>query len=123
MFESTVKLDFDAAHYHRNYEGKCAQLHGHRWSVAVTVQAPALTEQGFVVDFVLLKGLLRQHVLDRLDHTCINDVPPFDVIEPSAENLAYTIYQWLAPAFEGSPARLSQVQVWESPESWTIYRP
>ncbi len=62
-------------------------------------------------------------VLDRLDHTCINDVPPFDVIEPSAENLAYTIYQWLAPAFEGSPARLSQVQVWESPESWTIYRP
>src|SRR5574341_2503071 len=101
MFESTVKLDFDAAHFHRNYEGKCANLTGHRWSVAVSVQAATLTDPGFVLDFALLKSVLREHVIDRLDHTCINDVPPFDAEEPSAEQLAVTIYRWLEPHLRG----------------------
>ena len=123
MFESTVKLHFDAAHFHRNYEGKCANLHGHRWSVAVSVQAESLTDQGFVLDFAVLKDLLRGQVIERLDHTCINDVPPFDVEEPSAEQLAVTIYRWLLPHLPTGPARLTQVQVWEAPEQWAVYRP
>jgi 6-pyruvoyltetrahydropterin/6-carboxytetrahydropterin synthase len=62
-------------------------------------------------------------ILDRFDHTCLNDDPPFDKINPSAENIARTIYDALKPAIAGTTAILDCTEVYESPDSWVTYRP
>ena len=58
-----------------------------------------------------------------LGYTCLNDVTPFDKINPSSENIAATIYGDLQPRLAGAPVSLSCVEVWESPESWVAYSP
>jgi 6-pyruvoyltetrahydropterin/6-carboxytetrahydropterin synthase len=140
MYEISVEKHFDAAHYLRDYKGKCENLHGHRYTIIVKVSAEKLNDIGIAYDFADLKRHLND-ILARYDHTCLNDVPPFDKINPSAENIASTIYAELkkslgaardkklgkeveAPfdAVQGKPA-LSAVEVWESPEQGVAFRP
>ena len=118
----SVEQDFDAAHYLRGYRGKCEAMHGHRFRVAVTVRASALDEIGLAYDFTELKQHLRD-ILARFDHTCLNDVPPFDEINPSSENIAATIYQELKARLESAPVQLTAIEVWESPQNHITYCP
>ena len=120
MFEVSVQEHFDAAHYLRGYRGKCENLHGHRFQVMVTVRAAEVDQIGLAYDFVELKRHLRE-ILERLDHTCLNDVPPFDRINPSSENIAATIYNELEKRLTG--ISISGVQVCESPEACVTYLP
>ncbi|MCX8126254.1 MAG: 6-carboxytetrahydropterin synthase QueD [Dehalococcoidia bacterium] len=122
MYAVSVERDFDAAHYLRGYGGKCEALHGHRFRVIVTVTGRRLNKAGIVYDFTELKRQL-DPVLARLDHKCLNEVPPFDRINPSSENLARTIYRWLRPSVSGAGVRLASVEVWESPQSRAVYSP
>lgn len=122
MYQLFVEEHFDAAHYLRNYHGKCENLHGHRFKVVARLEATKLEENGLAYDFARLKRHLRE-VLARFDHACLNDVPPFDRIEPSCENIAASIYGQLQPRFSGSPVTLGCVEVWESPTSGVAYRP
>ncbi len=92
MFEVTVEDTFAAGHYLRNYKGKCENPHGHNYKVQVTLQAATLDHAGLLLDFKDLKQVMK-HVIDRLDHQMINEVPPFTEINPSAENLAQYFYQ------------------------------
>jgi 6-pyruvoyltetrahydropterin/6-carboxytetrahydropterin synthase len=117
-----VEQDFDAAHYLRGYRGKCEAMHGHRFRVAVTVKASALDEIGLAYDFTGLKQHLRD-ILARFDHTCLNDVPPFDEINPSSENIAATIHQELKARLEGAQVKLTATEVWESPQNHITYCP
>lgn len=87
MFEITVDAGFSSGHYLRNYHGKCENPHGHNYRVLVTLAGEELDASGLLVDFKLVKALLRP-VVDYLDHRMINDLPPFTEINPSAENLA-----------------------------------
>jgi 6-pyruvoyltetrahydropterin/6-carboxytetrahydropterin synthase len=73
-------------------------------------------------DFVALKHHLAS-ILSRFDHTLLNDVPPFNKINPSSENIAATIYDELQPKLAGAPVTLHGVEVWESPESGVLYTP
>ncbi len=122
MYQLDVEQHFDAAHFLRGYQGKCEALHGHRFRVAIRVKAPGVDEIGIAYDFVLLKQHLAG-ILSRFDHTCLNDVPPFDKINPSSENIAATIYNELKPKLAGTPVTLSGVEVWESPQSGVTYSP
>lgn len=122
MYQLFVEEHFDAAHYLRNYHGKCENLHGHRFKVIARLEATKLEENGLAYDFAQLKRQLRE-VLAQFDHACLNDVPPFDKIEPSCENIAATIYGKLQPYFSGSPVTLACVEAWESPTSGVAYRP
>jgi preQ(0) biosynthesis protein QueD len=122
MYQLFVEEHFDAAHRLRSYHGKCENLHGHRFKVVARVEATKLDETGLAYDFAKLKQYLRE-ALAQFDHACLNDVPPFDEIEPSCENLAATIYSELQPYFVGSPVKLACVEVWESPTSGVAYRP
>ncbi len=122
MYVISVEQHFDAAHFLRGYEGKCEQLHGHRFRAAVRVSAPALDDTGMAYDFALLKKHLGE-VLSRYDHTCLNEVRPFDEINPSSENIARTIYAELAEKLAAAPVKLAGVDVWESPESRATYTP
>ena len=122
MYEVSVKQHFDAAHYLRGYQGKCEALHGHRYQVVAKVKTSQVDEIGLAYDFTVLKQYLAD-ILSRFDHTCLNDVPPFDKINPSSENIASTIYNELEPRLDGTPVSLSCVEVWESPDSWVAYSP
>jgi 6-pyruvoyltetrahydropterin/6-carboxytetrahydropterin synthase len=122
MYEVSVEKHFDAAHYLRNYQGKCEALHGHRYQVVVRVKAEKVNEIGLAYDFTVLKRHL-DDILSRFDHTCLNDVPPFDKINPSSENIASTIYDELELKLTEATVSLCRVEVWESPDSWVSYSP
>jgi 6-pyruvoyltetrahydropterin/6-carboxytetrahydropterin synthase len=121
MYQISVEEHFDAAHALRGYKGKCEALHGHRFRVVVKVTASQVDDIGLAYDFAELKIKLRA-ILKRFDHTCLNNVPPFDKINPSSENIASTVYEEMKPELTGTPVSLSCVEVWESPESGVEYR-
>ncbi len=91
MFEVTVDDSFAAGHYLRNYKGKCENPHGHNYKIRVTIAGNELDKAGLLLDFKDLRDVMR-HVIERLDHRMINDIDPFTVINPSAENLAKYFY-------------------------------
>ena len=120
MFEISVRKHFDAAHYLREYNGKCEELHGHRFEVVVSLKSDKLNEIGLAYDFTELKRLLGE-ILDKYDHTCINEVEPFDKLNASSENIAVCIYEQLKEKLEEFSPALSSVQVWESPNSCVTF--
>jgi 6-pyruvoyltetrahydropterin/6-carboxytetrahydropterin synthase len=122
MYEVSIEKHFDAAHYLRDYQGKCESLHGHRYRVIAKVKASQVNEIGLAYDFTVLKQHLAD-ILVKFDHTCLNDVPPFDKINPSSENIASIVYDELKPKMAGDPVSISCIEVWESPDSWVAYSP
>ncbi|HUV56370.1 MAG TPA: 6-carboxytetrahydropterin synthase QueD [Dehalococcoidales bacterium] len=122
MYQVSVEQHFDAAHFLRGYHGKCEALHGHRFRVVVKVTASQVDDIGMAYDFVELKRHLRD-IVSRFDHSCLNDVPPFDRINPSSENIATTICNELHTKLTGAPVSISSVEVWESPQSGVAYTP
>jgi 6-pyruvoyltetrahydropterin/6-carboxytetrahydropterin synthase len=91
MFEVTVEDSFAAGHYLRNYKGKCENPHGHNYKIRVTLAGAELDKAGLLLDFKDLREVMK-HVIERLDHQMINEIEPFTVINPSAENLAKYFY-------------------------------
>ena len=92
MFEVTVQAGFSSGHYLRNYHGKCENPHGHNYRVLVTLVGAELDEAGLLLDFKLLKQVLRPTV-EYLDHQMINELEPFNTLNPSAENLARYFFE------------------------------
>jgi 6-pyruvoyltetrahydropterin/6-carboxytetrahydropterin synthase len=122
MYEIMVERHFDAAHYLREYKGKCENLHGHRFKVVARVKTPTLDGSGLAYDFAELKKHL-DDVLACYDHSCVNDIPPFDRLNASSENIAATIYAELKEKLSGAAVTLSCIEVWESPVTAVSYRP
>jgi 6-pyruvoyltetrahydropterin/6-carboxytetrahydropterin synthase len=123
MFEVTVEQTFAAGHALRNYRGKCENVHGHNYRVRVTVQGNQLDDTGLLVDFLDVNRLISGTV-EYLDHQFINDLPPFDQLNPSAENLAKYFYEKVSCGLKSEvAARVSEVQVWETDVSSAVYRP
>lgn len=121
MYDLMIRGHFDAAHALIGYPGECCNLHGHTWDVEVVVRGSALDDVGIVYDFKTLKDDLGA-VLDPLDHAYLNDVPPFDTQNPTAENLSRHIYERLQERV-GEQVRVIEVAVWESPVAKITYRP
>jgi 6-pyruvoyltetrahydropterin/6-carboxytetrahydropterin synthase len=123
MFEVSVEETFAAGHALRNYKGKCENVHGHNYRVQVTFRGPALDSIGLLVDFVAVKKLM-QTVVDRLDHRFLNDLAPFDVLNPSAENMAKYFYDEISGGLgQSPPVKLGQVRVWETDTTSATYLP
>lgn len=97
-----VRDQFSAAHALRCYQGKCENLHGHNFKVEIEVEGTNLDEAGMLLDFGILKHRLRQ-ILAKLDHRILNEIHPFDTINPSSENLAHHIYTEFAPFLANEP--------------------
>jgi 6-pyruvoyltetrahydropterin/6-carboxytetrahydropterin synthase len=124
MFEVSVDADFAAAHSLRGYQGKCESLHGHNYRVRLVVSGEQLDKIGLLQDFTVLKKALRS-VANHLDHKHLNDLPPFDTVNPSAENLARYIYDETAKLLAGqmNGAAIASVTVWETETASATYRP
>jgi 6-pyruvoyltetrahydropterin/6-carboxytetrahydropterin synthase len=126
MFEVTVEQTFAAGHALREYKGKCENVHGHNYRVQVTVEGEQLNRIGLLVDFVEVKRAVRE-VVEFFDHQFINDLDPFTVLNPSAENMAKYFYDEVTRRLSidngTAPVRVSQVKLWETDTSIAVYRP
>ncbi|MDD2967896.1 MAG: 6-carboxytetrahydropterin synthase QueD [Desulfovibrionaceae bacterium] len=121
-WQLTVRSEFSAAHALRHYQGKCENLHGHNFGVEVTVEGQELEPKTeMLVDFKVLKTALKT-VLEQLDHHVLNETPPFDVQNPSSENLSRYIWQHMASLLQGLPVRLHSVTVSEKGAQSATYR-
>ncbi len=122
MFEVTVEYTFASGHALRGYKGKCENVHGHNYKLQVTVEGERLNSIGLLMDFVELRAAIRS-LAERLDHRFLNDLAPFDRINPSAENLALYFGQELEGKIAAQGLRLQAVKVWESDTTSATYRP
>jgi 6-pyruvoyltetrahydropterin/6-carboxytetrahydropterin synthase len=124
MFEVTVEAGFSSGHYLRNYRGKCENPHGHNYKVFITLQGQDLDEAGLLLDFKLLKQVMRP-VVEYLDHQMINDLEPFNAeLNPSAENLARYFYQGTARQLHDMTAgrvRIKDCTLYETDTSFARY--
>jgi len=112
MYEVTVKTGFAAAHQLRLYDGKYENLHGHNWTAQVTVEADELDPIGVGIDFVKLKAMVEKN-LSELDYHNINEVPPFDEQNPSAENIARWLFLKLKVGVNTNSTRIKRVEIFE----------
>jgi 6-pyruvoyltetrahydropterin/6-carboxytetrahydropterin synthase len=112
MYDVTVKTGFAAAHQLRLYDGKYENLHGHNWTAQVTVEADELDPIGVGIDFVKLKAMVEKN-LSELDYHNINDVPPFDEQNPSAENIARWLFFKLKGELNSNSTRVKRVEICE----------
>jgi 6-pyruvoyltetrahydropterin/6-carboxytetrahydropterin synthase len=122
MFEITVEETFAAGYALRNYRGRCENVHGHNYRVEVTLAGPELDAIGLLVDFSEIKKVMHA-VVDRMDHQFLNDLPPFDVLNPSAENMARYICEQIGGQLPPGPARVTAVKLWETDTASATYRP
>ncbi|WP_038057933.1 6-carboxytetrahydropterin synthase QueD [Thermodesulfobacterium hydrogeniphilum] len=121
MFRLKVKDYFSAAHFLKNYGGLCENLHGHNWKVELIVEGSQLNEADLLIDFKVLKKILKE-VLDELDHILINDHPYFFKVNPSSERLAEFIFKKAQEKLKKHPnIKVKEVRVYETENSCAIY--
>ena len=118
----TLKIvtDFASAHTLRGYPGACSRMHGHNWKVEVEVLATTLDEVGMGVDFKTIKKSTRQ-VTDELDHRYINEIIPFDEINPTAENIAAYVYKGVSELINNDRVQVKSVTLWETERACVKY--
>jgi 6-pyruvoyltetrahydropterin/6-carboxytetrahydropterin synthase len=120
MFVLKIVTDFAAAHSLRDYPGNCSRLHGHNWGVEVKVQSEVLDETGIAIDFREIKNQTKE-VVNRLDHFYLNDIKPFDEINPTAENIAKYFFDELKKLINTDTVSVKEVTIWETPRSAVTY--
>ncbi len=122
MFEISVEYSFAAGHALRGYKGKCENVHGHNYKVQVTLAGEQLNPAGLLMDFVDLRANIKK-LVERLDHRFLNDLPPFDRLNPSAENLAKYFSDELESPARAQGLRVEAVKIWETDTTSATYRP
>ncbi len=113
-------MDFAAAHTLKGYPGSCSRMHGHNWKVEVEVEADRLDETGMGIDFKVIRDSARA-LVGNLDHRYLNDIPPFNAVNPTAENIAAYLYRGLAESLNNERARVSAVTLWETERACARY--
>ncbi len=119
MYQLTVTGHFAAAHSLRNFKGRCEALHGHNWKVEVVVSGDKLDQADLLMDFGELKKLMNQ-ALDRLDHRYLNELPPFDQVNPSSEMIAKWLFEQIARDLPPQ-VKMHSVSAWESHNAKATY--
>ena len=121
MFEITVANYIDSAHFLQGYQGKCANIHGHTWRVEVTLKGEQLNEIGLLADFNDVKKIVKD-VMEAFDHKLINDIKPFDKLNPSSENLArYFFHEIKERLFSFKGVSIVKVLASESRDTSAVY--
>lgn len=121
VYELGIIQEFAAAHKLYNYPGNCSNIHGHTWKVEIIVKGEELDTTGMVIDFRELKKTAASLIKEKYDHRFLNEVEPFDRINPTAENIAREIYHEMKRMLAGV-VEVKKVKVWESPTSYAVYR-
>jgi len=120
MFELSIKSKFSSAHFLREYEGKCENLHGHNWKVELVLKGERLNRIGILIDFKEIKFVLNE-VLDELDHKLVNDIEFFKTNNPSCENIAFYLYKNLSQKLNNEDIKVYKIIVWETDDASATY--
>ncbi len=105
---------FEASHQLPRHPGRCKDLHGHGYRLEVLCEGPVDAETGMVVDFALIKQIVQERVLSRLDHTHLNDV----IENPTAEEIA----RWIWRRLEGQALPIIEIRLHETATCYVVYR-
>jgi len=108
-----VVSDFASAHTLRDYPGACSRMHGHNWKVEAEVEASQLNNVGMAIDFKKIRQQVRE-LTDLLDHRYLNEIEPFDEINPTAENIAAFIFSGLSTSLNDEQVRVKAITLWET---------
>ncbi len=119
-YRLTVFAEFAAAHTLRDYPGDCSRLHGHNWKAEVEVEATELDRHGMGVDFKVIRQAARTLAAE-LDHRNLNDIAPFDRVNPTAENIAAWFYRGLSETLNTATVRVTAVTIWETDRARVKY--
>ena len=120
IYTLKVLADFASAHTLRDYPGACSRMHGHNWKIEAEVQASQLNEIGMAIDFKEIKREVRA-IADELDHRYLNDLAPFQDINPTAENIARYFFQRLAQRLNNERVQVSALTIWETDRACVRY--
>jgi len=112
VFELVVETDFSAAHNLREYKGQCEKLHGHNWKVQIILKAEKLDKLGMVMDFREVKRVIGE-IMNKFDHTYLNEIADFKVLNPTTENLSKILYDELKNTLP-LEVKVSRVTTWET---------
>lgn len=115
-----VIAEFASAHTLRGYPGACSRMHGHNWKLEVEVDSTELDEVGMGIDFKVIKQSAKEMV-NELDHRYLNDIPPFDTVNPTAENIAAHLYRGLAERLNDDRVCVRAVTLWETDRACVRY--
>ncbi len=119
-YEISTETGFSAAHYIAGYQGDCARLHGHNWTVRVAIRAAENKPMGFTYDFRRLKALMNE-VAKQVDHTVLNELPHFEGVNPTAETIAEWFYREISRRIKDASVAVTRVEVWESRVNCATY--
>ena len=120
MYELKITSQFAAAHQLREIRGGCENLHGHNWKIEVSVIGGELGKDGLLIDFRLIKSETKK-IIDELDHKFLNELAPFENIEPSSENISRHIFESLSQRLNTKNVKISKVTAWESDSACASY--
>ncbi|MGL4184831.1 MAG: 6-carboxytetrahydropterin synthase QueD [Thiotrichaceae bacterium] len=120
IYTLKVLADFASAHTLRDYPGACSRMHGHNWKIEAEVQATQLNEIGMAIDFKEIKREVRA-IADELDHRYLNELAPFQDINPTAENIARYFFQRLAQRLNNERVHVSALTIWETDRACVRY--
>jgi 6-pyruvoyltetrahydropterin/6-carboxytetrahydropterin synthase len=120
IYTLKVLADFASAHTLRDYPGACSRMHGHNWKIEAEVQATELNEIGMAIDFKAIKREVRA-IADELDHRYLNELAPFQDINPTAENIARYFFQRLAQRLNNERVQVSALTIWETDRACVRY--
>jgi len=121
-YELSIETHFSAAHQLRGYDGDCARLHGHNWHVKLYVECSELDALGMGVDYKIIKRELKA-ALDAWDHYHLNDIPPFDTINPTSENVARVLCERMQQRLNDDRIRVSRVEIAETCTARVVFWP
>lgn len=127
MLSITKEFTFDAAHRlylqdltpEENHKifGKCCKIHGHTYRMRITVSG-SIDDSGMIIHFTQLKNIVRELIIDRYDHSMLNEIVEFQDVPPTAEIMASHIFTVLQDRFVSQNITLQSVVLYETPTSW-----
>lgn len=122
MFRIFKDFTFSAGHSIRGHTGGCENLHGHNYRVRIHLEAEVLDELGMVMDFADVKAMAAE-ILEPFDHRVINDVPPFDEVNTTAELLSEYVFREVEKRLRDERVAVARVEVWENDTSGAVFEP
>lgn len=120
-FTIGIEVKFEAAHNLRSYHGKPEPRHDHSWKVGARFVCKKLDHEGIAIDYLHIEKALRR-LVSKFDHSYINDVPPFDKLNPTSENIAKWLFENLDTADVRKNSKLDEVIVWEGASAYVAYK-
>ncbi|BBB23653.1 6-pyruvoyl tetrahydrobiopterin synthase [Isorropodon fossajaponicum endosymbiont JTNG4] len=120
MFVLKIVTDFASAHSLRDYPGDCSRLHGHNWQIEMMVVTRKLNSNGIAIDFREIKKQTKV-VVKRLDHQYLNEIAPFDKLNPTAENIAKYFFDEVGQLINTNDVKVKEVTIWETPRASVTY--